>query len=208
MKLIGLSGKAGTGKNFLAQQILAPVGFLECALADELKIRGIVVGVGSYEDLFHRKPPTIRQWMQEEGTERGRDVFGEDCWVNALMARLTRVKETWGCERFVITDVRFPNEVRAIQRRGGWVLRVDAPERAAASPLETEARQHVSETALDDFQDFDGWVYNDPIYAKTVRWQVHMHLLRAGWVDKVPAFEAPLSEKFNLLRQMSGLPCQ
>lgn len=208
MKLIGLSGKAGTGKNYLARQVLAPLGWLECALADEIKIRGVAVGAGSYDDMFHQKPPSVRTWLQEEGTERGRQVYGEDCWVDAMMARLTRVKETWGFERFVVTDVRFPNEVTAIQDRGGWVFRVEAPERAAASPLSAASREHVSETALDGFADFDGWIYNDPIYAKTVAWQTHVHLMRVGLGDTAPSFEAPMDQKFTLLRQMAGMSCQ
>lgn len=208
MKLIGLSGRAGSGKNYLAQQVLAPLGWLECALADEIKIRGVATGVGDYDALFHQKPPTIRRWLQEEGTERGRHVFGENMWVDALMARLTRVKETWGFERFVVTDVRFPNEVKAIQDRGGWVFRIEAPERAAASPLTEAARQHESETALDDYTDFDGWLYNDPIYGKTINWQLHVHLLRAGWVDTVPSFQVSDTTRRRLMLQMEGIPCQ
>ena len=208
MKLIGPSGKAGSGKNFLAQKVLAPLGWLECALADEIKIRGVAVGVGNYDELFHRKPPGIRQWLQEEGTERGRQVFGEDMWVDAMMARLTRVKETWGFEQFVVTDVRFPNEVRAIQARGGWVFRVESPERAAASPLQASAREHSSETALDTYTDFDGWIFNDPIYAKTVAWQVRVHLMRCGLTDTLPTFESSVADKYQLLRNMAGLPCQ
>ena len=190
MKLIGLSGKSGSGKNYLAQQVLAPLGWLECALADEIKIRGAAVGVGSYDELFHRKPPMIRQWLQQEGTERGRQVYGEDMWVNALMARLARVKETWGFEQFVVTDVRFPNEVRAIQARGGWVFRIDAPERAAASALEPAARAHASETALDAYTEFDGWIKNDPIYAKTVGWQLQMQLMRFSLIERPPTIDA------------------
>ena len=207
MNLIGLSGKAGSGKNYLARQVLAPLGWLECALADEIKIRGVAVGAGTYEEMFHQKPPTVRTWLQQEGTERGRMVYGEDCWVDAMMARLTRVKETWGFDRFVVTDVRFPNEVKAIQDRGGWVFRIEAPERAAASPLSVASREHESEMALDDFADFDGWIYNDPIYAKTVVWQLHVHLMRAGVGDTLPSFQAPMEEKLDLLCRMAGMPC-
>lgn len=208
MRLIGLSGKAGTGKNFLAQQILAPLGFKECALADELKIRGVAVGAGTYDELFHTKPVHIREWLQQEGTECGRDVYGEDMWVNALMARLTRVEEVWGFSSFVVTDVRFPNEVEAIQERGGRVYRIEAPVRAAASPLTAQQKAHVSETALDDYFDFDGWILNDPIYAQTVNWQVQVHLMRAGWLAMAPSLDRTAGDKYSLLRQMAGIPCQ
>lgn len=202
MRLLGLSGKAGAGKNYIARTVLAPLGYREVALADELKIRAIATGVATYEEAFHTKPPRVRTWMQQEGTERGRQLFGEDVWVNALLARMARVQETWGIDTFVVTDVRFPNEVTGIQAAGGRVLRVDAPERVAASPLSPEARQHASETALDGFDGFDGVIQNDPVFGHTVAWQMHVHLMRAGWIDQVPTWEPTVTEMHPLLQQL------
>jgi hypothetical protein len=73
------------------------------------------------------------------------------------------VYEHWGIARFVIPDVRFPNEVEYIQRKGGRVIRVLAPQRVANSPLSLEARLHRSETALDEYplDNFDGLLDND-----------------------------------------------
>lgn len=208
MQLIGLSGKAGTGKNYLARHLLAPHGFREAALADEIKIRGVALGVGTYEELFHAKPAHTRDWLQQEGTERGREQYGVDVWINAMMARLTRVEETWGIGTFVVTDVRFPNEVEVLQAHGGRVFRIEAPERAAASLLSDAARAHPSETALDDYEHFDGWIFNDPIYAHTVAWQLHMLLLRGGTLDQVPNFDGPISEQEKLLWKVIGMAWQ
>lgn len=63
----------------------------------------------------------------------GRRLYG-DVWVEATMQELP-------VGRVAICDVRFPNEVRAIQARGGRVVRLTrgAPESA-----------HPSETALAD----------------------------------------------------------
>ncbi|MBW3545430.1 MAG: hypothetical protein KY428_07520, partial [Bacteroidetes bacterium] len=60
---------------------------------------------------------------------------------------------------------------------GGKVLRVVAPKRVAVSGLSEEARMHRSETALNDYVGFDGFINNDPEHAATVRDQVHMLLL-------------------------------
>lgn len=208
MQLIGLSGKAGTGKNYLARQFLAPHGFRESALADEIKTRGVALGIGTYDEMFHAKPEHVREWLQQEGTERGRDRYGVDVWINALLARLTRVEETWGIGTFVITDVRFPNEVEVIQAHGGRVFRIEAPERAAASSIPEALRTHASEIALDDYEHFDGWLFNDPIYAHTVDWQLHMLLLRSGILDEVPRFDGPISVQETLLWKAIGMEWQ
>ena len=205
MQIIGLAGKAGTGKNHLARQLLAPLGFREAALADEIKTRGVALGVGTYDEMFHAKPEHVRDWLQQEGTERGREQYGVDVWVNAMMARLTRVEETWGLGTLAVTDVRFPNEVEAIQAHGGRVFRIEAPERAAASAIPDALRAHVSETALDDYEHFDGWLFNDPIYAHTVAWQLHMLLLRSGIVDHVPSFDGAIPEQEKRLGKVVGI---
>lgn len=161
VQVVGLSGQAGTGKTFVAEQVLRTRGFYPVALADELKVRAVLTGAATFEDAFYHKPPHVRQWLQEEGTERGRDVFGQDCWVRALAARLRLVSEMWGLTKFVVTDIRFPNEVEAVKAAGGKVWRVHAPVRASRSPLTMAARRHPSETALDTYRAFDGYVFND-----------------------------------------------
>ena len=67
---------------------------------------------------------------------------------------------------WIITDVRFPNEAKAIKDRGGVVIRVNRPlERLGNSKLpklrHTSITQHPSETALDDYDDFDYVIEND-----------------------------------------------
>jgi hypothetical protein len=68
----------------------------------------------------------------------------------------------WGVTKFVVADVRFKNELAAVQRLGK-VYRIAAPMRVEMSSLTQAQRLHVSETDLDDIPDtqFDGVVYND-----------------------------------------------
>ena len=67
--------------------------------------------------------------------------------------------------KWIITDVRFPNEAQAIKDRGGIVIRVKRPlDRLGNSKLpklkHTSVTQHPSETALDDY-DFDYVIENE-----------------------------------------------
>lgn len=49
--------------------------------------------------------------------------------------------------RWLVTDVRFPNEAQAIKERGGLLVRINR-----GTPADN---QHISETALDDYEGFD-----------------------------------------------------
>jgi hypothetical protein len=60
---------------------------------------------------------TPRLALQLLGTEAGRDVFHKDIWVNSLLKRA-------GDKDVVITDVRFKNELKFIQKNDGIVVRV------------------------------------------------------------------------------------
>lgn len=183
IEIIGLSGGAGTGKDYLAEHYARPQGFQPIALADEIKVRVVASGRATWEEVFKTKPPHVRTLLQEEGTERGRNVYGENYWIDVLWARLLTARERWGMTRWVVTDVRFPNEVTAVQAIGGKVFRIVAPKRYQNNGMTEAARQHPSERALDGFVGFDGWVLNDPEYALTVGPTFLDLLHEAGYID-------------------------
>lgn len=91
---------------------------------------------------------TNRKFLQLFGTEVGRAI-DPDLWVKALIADYRRLKSqlidfdpSW-----IVTDVRFPNEANAIRREGGILIRVNRD-----TGVED---QHPSETALDNYGNFD-----------------------------------------------------
>lgn len=65
------------------------------------------------------KSLTPRWAMQHMGTSVCRNNFHSDIWVASLENKLLRTKK-----RIVVSDVRFPNEVKAIKDAGGIVVRV------------------------------------------------------------------------------------
>jgi hypothetical protein len=170
--VIGLAGGAGVGKDTIAIKYLKPMGFVPLALADEIKYKVVARGEATYEECFVTKPPKIRTLLQEEGTERGRNVFGEEYWMDQLFARIGYYNVRWGMDKFVITDVRFPNEVTGIQARGGKVFQIVAPQRYASNGMTDAARQHPSERSLDNFTAFDGVIRNDIGEEQSVQRQI------------------------------------
>ena len=91
-------------------------------------------------------PITVRQFLQYLGTDSIRDNLHPNAWVNALFTDYTEYS------RWIITDLRFPNEFSAVQRREGITIRVTRPSE--------KKDYHISETALDSYV-FDEEIVND-----------------------------------------------
>lgn len=75
----------------------------------------------------------VRQFYQKYGTEGGRDIHGEDCWLNIAKRQFT--------EQDAISDVRFSNEAEFVRENGGIVLNL-------VRNVKEEVAQHASENDL------------------------------------------------------------
>ena len=116
---------------------------------------------------------TPRLLLQLLGTECGRKIIHPNIWVNSLMSEYKPIEEfSTVYPNWVITDVRFPNELRAIKEKGGITIRVNRPKYAyesdlpeKSSPLQHAERgkelyNHPSEIALDNAE-FDYTIDNN-----------------------------------------------
>lgn len=120
MRIIGLSGKARHGKDTCAK-IIQEIGREEfganiarMAFAWPLKARvyAELAGLYTFEEVSVIKPAKVRRMLQEVGTEKGRNVFGEEFWTMQMEAFLTLMEESMPfVDAVAISDVRFPNEV-------------------------------------------------------------------------------------------------
>lgn len=154
--LIGLAGQAGAGKDYTFQS-WAGLGYnvVRFSFADEVRQEVEVELGGRHIPELWTKPytPMVRHMLQWWGTERRRQ--DEDYWVKLAMQRLAHLDEG---EIAVFTDVRFPNEAKAIREAGGLVVRVGRPAEARRRALGmSEAAfeamsQHPSETAVIDIK--------------------------------------------------------
>lgn len=105
---------------------------------------------------------TPRKLMQLLGTECGRKILHPNMWVNALFAdRIPQVftkdnRMTEKYPKWIVTDVRFPNEAKAIRDRGGKLIRINRPK----DPIEDGMDNHASEVSLDSWEDWDMVIWN------------------------------------------------
>lgn len=116
--VIGVTGKARSGKDTLSEHLYTRLGF-DCnraAFADPVKDMLRAIGIDDIEGYKEEVHPllgvTSRKMMQTLGTEWGREAIGEDTWIN-----LTKEKGK-GKKFLVISDVRFENEANFVRENG------------------------------------------------------------------------------------------
>ncbi len=146
-QVVGLCGFAMAGKDSVAEVLTGRYGYTRVAFADLLRSMAYalnpLVGATPTPDGFsweeHRlasvvddvgwdeakKHPEIRRTLQRLGTEAGRDQLGRDFWVDQAFKTVIPLLNEG--KNVVLTDVRFPNEIRAVREVGGEIWRVDRP---------------------------------------------------------------------------------
>lgn len=152
MEIIGLSGKAGSGKDYVGREVLRPNGYRQWAFAWPMKNQAVGRGF-SYDDVHNTKPPAVRAMLQQIGTEEGWKIHGKQYWTEIAGAWLRTLEENFGFHRFYFPDTRFEHEVDFIRSLGGKVVRLELGDRPPR--LTGEAALHSSETALDGYTGWD-----------------------------------------------------
>ena len=156
--VIGLCGVARSGKNHIANILRDYFGLLPWAYANTLKFQMYGKDTNSWtlEQLFYlEKPVELRQELQIEGTELGRDVYGQQYWIKQTEAFLFLAERDFKARGASVLDIRFPNEATFIKDLGGVVLRI---EREGAG-LQGGQATHRSESQIEDIK-VDGIIYN------------------------------------------------
>ena len=164
MEVIALSGGCKTGKDYIANILLKKLpkkNTLIIAFADHFKVDAINKDDLIYEKVFGEKDELTRKKLQLIGTENGRDKYGQNIWINILNTWMSVYNER-GIERFIITDLRFKNELEFIQQLNGKIIKIIAPLRQKNNlkNQNNEILNHRSEIELKDFN-FNFQINND-----------------------------------------------
>jgi len=138
-RIIGICGFIGSGKDTVADYLVNFHGFRRESFANSLK-DAVSRVFGWDRELLEGRTKESREWretkdewwskrlkqditprwvLQYWGTEVCRKGFHDDIWVASLENRLRTTKDD-----IVITDCRFPNEIKAIKAVGGKVIRI------------------------------------------------------------------------------------
>lgn len=143
--LIGITGKAGAGKNTVADILSDNFGYSQLSFAGPLKAALAVLGMpeplrAMKELNYPGKNYSYRKAAHTLGTEWAR-CLDEDFWVNLASEK---VQELWRINQknIVFSDVRFDNEAKMIHSNGGIVLLV------VGRDYNTDNSLHASEAGV------------------------------------------------------------
>ena len=132
LKLIGVHGKAQSGKDTIARVLVEEHGFVGMAFTDPLKAAASILFNWPPEIAFsdeiktHQNPLwndlTGREIFQKFGTEAMRGTFGDDFWIKRWACDYSRLRKK---HSIVVSDVRTNIEADMIRGLGGLILHVE-----------------------------------------------------------------------------------
>lgn len=155
VEILGLGVTAQVGKDTAADYIEENYpGAKRVAFADKVKDVGMMLFGLSWEqcygevDIKEKVDPrygiTPREILQGIG-EKMREIY-PDIWVDTVFYTTVPELQEQGFDKFVVSDVRYPNEADKIQERNGEVVKV---QRAAGGV--SVGANHSSETAMREY---------------------------------------------------------
>lgn len=148
MRLIGIAGKAGSGKDTVAEHLVNNYGFARYALAGPIKkavCAAFDLGAHVYEDR-ELKEKTLewlgfspRRLAQLLGTEFGRKLIADDVWLRVAQHHLDWLSSLDVCSGVVVSDIRYDNEAEWVHKNCGEVWLVHRPDVAVVESHSSEA---------------------------------------------------------------------
>lgn len=139
-KVIGIVGFKNSGKDTSAGYMIQDFGYTKDSFAAPLKDACAAI-FGWDRDMLEGETLESREWreivdpywshklgiddfsprkaLQLVGTEKLREGLHEDIWILSLSRRVVKISDN-----VVITDCRFPNEIEAIRKLNGSVIRI------------------------------------------------------------------------------------
>lgn len=159
--LIGIGGKLASGKDTVADYLVAEYGFIKMGMSEPLNdallaLNPLIPTNLMGADMFERyqtvharlgytaakENPEVRRLLQALGTEVGRDMIDPEVWTK-IAAHKIREQLAEG-HSVILTGIRFENERDMITRVGGSLVWVDRPDLTTSEGAE----QHASENTL------------------------------------------------------------
>lgn len=181
MRIIGITGKAGSGKDTIAKIItdeLTDIGLSvvklsyagplkDCASLlwgwdrDRLEYdfdykEGNTLDNGSPDPACEALGMTRRVFMQRFGTEAMRQNIHQDVWIIALKLAIDR-GDYDQYDIGIIPDARFLNELQFVKNLDGYTIKVD---RVGSVSTLTDNTQHASELEWEQWDSWDATVIN------------------------------------------------
>jgi len=154
MKNIAFSGKMCSGKTTLATYLVGAYKYKKVSFANGVyKVAREVFGMKEKD----------RELLQKVGMKLREIDY--NVWVNYLLREVRLWAELPQYDNFTLDDCRFENEANKLSESGWIVIRLECPGKERLDRINhlypntsEEALNHISETALDNYENFDFWL--------------------------------------------------
>lgn len=164
---IAISGKMGSGKTTLAQEI-------RTQFTEGYNGHSAMVSLGAPVKEVARNyflmPADVKDRLLLQQIGQQFRTIKPDVWVDLLMRDVDGMTDTTEVELVICDDVRFENEFKAMQQDGWLTIRLTVDEAEQQKRLEMaygdkylkhwENRNEISETDLDAVEGFDMTLHN------------------------------------------------
>lgn len=136
--IIGIAGKMKSGKNLIASWLSSLLDYPIFSFANALK--GLNLPLDALLSFFPQVSQQARKNLQNLGV-KARDQINTDIWIRLL----DLFAEYYNTEDYIISDVRFENEVNFIKQKNGVVIYLIRDQ--------AEISEHISEKLNPDLCD-------------------------------------------------------
>lgn len=177
--IVGLAGKAGSGKSTAATILERELGFTRTAFAYRLKrIVGELYGFtydqiyGSLKDVIDERYGFSPRYILQRFGQGARDA-DPYVWVRALYNDMQRA----GLDNnFVIDDVRYDNEAESIHSWGGFVFEIESHRAYQGDLTQHSSEMGVSSSLVNanifnhgDIEDLEGSMSAVYAYVRSIK---------------------------------------
>lgn len=161
-KIYLISGRARNGKGLVSnfiKEYYEQKGMKVCEIQFMRTLKGYLKDYFSWDGREETKP---RKLLQQIGTDLIRNQMHKNYFH---IDRLTEDIEvlTNFFDVFIVSDVRFPEEIEEIKKRFKNVVSINVTRLGYVSPLKESEQVHISELALNDYKKFDYELVNSNI---------------------------------------------
>lgn len=163
-KLIGIGGRFSSGKDAVADYLVEQHGWVKMGMSDPLAdalytlnpMIGLTLDLSGENDRYvpahyqtfvdqvgyteAKKNPEVRRLLQVLGTEVGRNMIGQNTWVDIAERRIKAVRAE--SKSVILTGVRFHNELKMIQQNSGELWWVNRPRIETHAPTSGHASEN------------------------------------------------------------------
>ncbi len=159
MKIFVIGGKAKTGKNTFGEYLreqLKDYGYKPCVMHITEPLYAFAKNYFEWDGNENTKP---REFLQKMGIEIIQQKLGKkDFLLNRLYEDIEILSEFF--DAFIITDARLIHEFESIKEKYEEVVTIKLERKNYNDQMTDEERQHVTETELDQYEDFDYIIEN------------------------------------------------